>query len=95
MTGKDMVGGLQFEIVPAIPLYKDGLPRDTLLIVETLLGKKIEIMAHLLMTVEMVKRMIETKEGLPTDHQRLIFEGKQLEDSKSIPTFKVKPSDCC
>ncbi|KAF8384325.1 hypothetical protein PRIPAC_73467 [Pristionchus pacificus] len=41
-------------------------------------------------TVEMMKGMIEEREGIPSDSPRLIFAGKQFEDFKTLSSFGVK-----
>lgn len=40
-------------------------------------------------TVSAVKKRIEEKNGLPPGEQRLIFEGKQLEDEKMLSVYKI------
>jgi hypothetical protein len=49
----------------------------------TLTGKTIELDYCGLDTVLDLKERIEEKEGIPADHLRLIYEGKQLEDGPS------------
>jgi hypothetical protein len=50
---------------------------------KTLTGKIIKLDYYHLDTVSNLKERIEEKEGIPADHLRLIYEGKQLEDGPS------------
>lgn len=44
-------------------------------------------------TVLSVKGKIYDKEKIPTDQQKLIFSGKQLEDNKTIKDYTIGPGD--
>ncbi|XP_044747473.1 ubiquitin-like protein 1 [Coccinella septempunctata] len=37
-----------------------------------------------------IKQKLEEKEGIPPDQQRLIYQGKQLKDDKSVSCYKLK-----
>ncbi|KAA6377357.1 MAG: putative Polyubiquitin, partial [Streblomastix strix] len=52
--------------------------------IHTQQNKIIEIELEKTDTISAIKQKIEEKENFPSDHQRLIYQGKQLEDSKTI-----------
>jgi ubiquitin len=57
--------------------------------VKTLTGKTIEIPCQSASTVAAVKLKILEHEGIPTDQQRLIFAGRQLEDGKHLYDYGI------
>jgi ubiquitin-large subunit ribosomal protein L40e len=58
--------------------------------VKTLTGKVIHVEVETSNTVLRVKQIIQGKEGIPTDQQRLIFGGIQLEDNWELSNYNIQ-----
>jgi hypothetical protein len=54
-------------------------------------GKTLTIRIWALATVELLKQKIQDLEGIPPDQQRLLFEGRQLEDGRRLLEYRVLP----
>ena len=100
MTGQETTAGIQFEISrldkkpdesspSGINLSELEIPEvndsnRTSVTVKTLTGKHIPITASHDTTILGMKFLIQLREGIPTDQQRLIFDGRQLEGKQQL-----------
>ncbi|EAR89796.1 ubiquitin (macronuclear) [Tetrahymena thermophila SB210] len=61
--------------------------------IKTLTGKQIQLKCKLYDSVEILKYHIQDSEGIPIDQQRLIFQGKEIENDYSLDMYEIDDGD--
>ena len=61
--------------------------------IKSLTGKTITLETEGSDSIQQVKQKIRDKEGIPSDTQRLIFEGSQLEDSITLKDYTIMQNE--
>jgi len=57
--------------------------------IRSLTGKHTEIKVHHKMRVSELKKLIEKQDQTPFDQQRLVYNGKQLEDERTLDYYNI------
>uniref|UniRef100_A0A0L8GD74 Ubiquitin-like domain-containing protein n=1 Tax=Octopus bimaculoides TaxID=37653 RepID=A0A0L8GD74_OCTBM len=53
-------------------------------------SRTITIEVHTSDTIGNVKSKIQNHQGIPTDHQHLLYNGKELEDDKTLFAYEIE-----
>jgi ubiquitin len=65
-------------------------PGSKQIFIKTLQGKSITLTVSDTDTIDSIKKKLNEKEGIPPDQQRLVFNGKQLEDANTIQDYGIQ-----
>lgn len=60
------------------------------LFVKTLQGQTLTVNADTADTIQAVKERIAAKENLPAGEQRLVYAGKQLDETRSLQDYNIQ-----
>ena len=63
---------------------------DMIIFVKTLIGKTLTLGVSRCLSIEGVKIIIQDREGIPPDQQRLTFLGKHLEDNLTLDDYNIQ-----
>lgn len=58
--------------------------------IETITGKATTFEVEPTSCIKVIKTMIQDKDGIPLDQQRLIFDGKALQEDKTIADCNIQ-----
>ncbi|KAF7876492.1 hypothetical protein EAF04_001582 [Stromatinia cepivora] len=90
ITGEDQVCGIQLEIIPS--LHTRG--KVGKIYVRMLTGRTFSFKTNTGMTVLGLKQKIAQIEDVSVENQRLIFDGRQMENGRTLAHYNMEPESC-
>ncbi|KAI1122330.1 hypothetical protein F5Y10DRAFT_271175 [Nemania abortiva] len=95
LTGREVVGGLQFEITPSLPKKWNSYPAynpfgDFAIVVKLVTGETMPVGCSSADTVDSLKQTIQRMEGILVDDQRLVYAGKQMECGRTLSDYNIQ-----
>ena len=86
MTSACSTSEFALKTVPNVSLICEDFPIQ----IRSLTGKHTPINVHHKMIVSELKNMIENIDQTPFDQQRLVYNGKQLEDTRTLDYYNIQ-----
>jgi large subunit ribosomal protein L40e len=84
------VQAVESAVVPQQQQQRPATGELVPLIVRTLTGRSYDITAKLSETVLHVKELLHVATGMPPDRQQLVFNGRQLEENRTLASYGVR-----
>jgi large subunit ribosomal protein L40e len=77
------------QVAPVAPVPTNQTVEGGQFFIRTLTGKTIVCSLDGDMTIREVKQQIADAEQIPVDQQRLVYQGKQLEDEQTLGSYSI------
>lgn len=78
------------ELVAAVMKKITASPSSMQIFIKTLTGKTITMAVSPNQPIIQIKEMIQEKEGISVDQQRMVFAGKQLENHQTLSDYRIQ-----